>query len=69
MFPKLPKAIKAILPLLLQVDGGLSVETLVLPLHVGEACKVVGVNEGEIHLRKNVKRQSKIQQMKRFNFI
>lgn len=52
MLPELPEEIKAILPLLLQVDGGLSVETLVLPLHVGEAREVVGVNEGEIHLEK-----------------
>ena len=50
--PRAPEEIKAILPLLLQVDGGLSVETLVLPLHVGEAREVVGVNEGEIHLKK-----------------
>lgn len=45
--------IKAITALLLQVDGGLSVETLVLSLHVGEACEVVGVNKGKIDLRKN----------------
>lgn len=45
--------IKAIMPSLFQVDGGLSVETLVLPLHVGEACEVVGVNKGKIDLRKN----------------
>lgn len=38
--------------LLLQIDRGLSVETLVLSLHVGEACEVVGVNEGQIDLKK-----------------
>lgn len=38
--------IKAIISLLLQVDRGLSVETFVLSLHVGQTCKVIGVNEG-----------------------
>lgn len=31
--------------LLLQVEGGLPVEALVLRLHVSEACEVVGVHE------------------------
>ncbi len=39
--------------LLLQVDRGLSVEALVLSLHVGETCEVIGVNEGEIDLKKS----------------
>lgn len=51
--PSACSQINAIMPLLLQVDRGLSVETLVLPLHVGEACEVIGVDEGQIHLRKS----------------
>lgn len=31
--------------LLLQVEGGLPVEALVLRLHVSEACEVIGVHE------------------------
>lgn len=45
--------IKAITLVLLQVDRGLSVETLVLSLHVGETGEVIGVNEGQVDLRKN----------------
>lgn len=37
--------------LLLQVDGRLPVETLVLSLHVCQTCKVIGINEGQVHLR------------------
>lgn len=37
--------------ILLQIDGGFSVETLVLPFHVGETCEVIGVNKGQIDLR------------------
>lgn len=40
--------------LLFQVDRGLSVEALVLSLHVGETCEVVGVNEGQIDLREKL---------------
>lgn len=36
---------------LLQVEGGLPVEALVLRLHVCEAREVVGVHEGEVDLR------------------
>lgn len=36
--------------LLLQVDGRLSVEALVLPLHVGEAREVVGIDKGKVDL-------------------
>lgn len=46
---------KAIMSLLLQIDRGLSVETLVLSLHVGETCEVIGVDEGQIDLKKNRK--------------
>lgn len=35
---------------LLQVDGRLSVEALVLSLHVGEAREVVGINKGKVDL-------------------
>lgn len=39
--------------LLLQVDRGLSVETLILSLHVGKTCEVIGVDERQIDLRKS----------------
>lgn len=45
------KQIKAIMSLLLQVDRGLPVETLVLSLHVGETCEVIGVDERQIDLK------------------
>lgn len=45
------REIKAVMSLLLQVDRGLSVETFVLPLHVGETCEVIGVHERQIDLR------------------
>lgn len=38
------------MPLLLQVDRGLSVETLVFSLHVGEAREVIRVDERQIDL-------------------
>lgn len=44
---------RPIRPLLLQVDGRLSVEALVLSLHVGEAREVVGINKGKVDLVEN----------------
>lgn len=41
--------------ILLKVDGGFSVEALVLPFHVGETCEVIGINEGQIDLREKNK--------------
>lgn len=38
------------MPLLLQVDRGLSVETLVFSLHVGEAREVIRVDKRQIDL-------------------
>lgn len=51
--------IKEIMCLLLQVNRGLSVETLILSLHVGETCEVVGVNERQIDLRKSTDNERK----------
>lgn len=45
------KEIKLLKPLLFKVDGGLSVEALVLSLHVGETCEVIGVHKRQVNLK------------------